>query len=320
MHIKDKVFLFIVILLIIASGCYLFFINLNKNYLPNNIFNTVSLVTDSEDAILSLNYLISLEDKTKYCNGIDMDSIGYQKTIITKRVTSTPNINQTIVQSIKTILTAATEGMCQRILSQADITENNGTVYIPTIDAWAGSSIVMCSCKPQVELNLLQIPGITKVIWSTVVSNFEDCVTNGGPIMESYPRQCRYENTSYAENIGNELEKIDLITISSPRPNQIITSPLIIKGQARGSWFFEASFPVLLVDWDGLIIAEGIAQAKDDWMTTEFVPFEATLIFAPDKNVYSNRGALIFRKDNPSGISKYDDALEIPITISGNAN
>ncbi|MEK7625591.1 MAG: hypothetical protein AAB467_04585, partial [Patescibacteria group bacterium] len=77
---------------------------------------------------------------------------------------------------------------------------------------------------------------------------------------------------------------------------------------------------VFLTDWDGLIIARGIATAKGDWMTTEFVPFEATLTFTADKNVYSNRGTLILKKDNPSGLPEFDDALEIPVIITQTDN
>ncbi len=107
--------------------------------------------------------------------------------------------------------------------------------------------------------------------------------------------------------------KDDLIRLDSPRPSQVIKSPLTITGEARGNWFFEASFPVILVNWDGLIIAQGIATAKSDWMTTEFVPFEATLTFTIDKNTYSNRGWLILKRDNPSDLPANDNALEIPI-------
>jgi len=113
------------------------------------------------------------------------------------------------------------------------------------------------------------------------------------------------------------VSKADLIRIDSPRPNQVIQSPLTITGEARGSWFFEASFPVVLVNWDGLIIAQGIATAKSDWMISEFVPFEATLTFTIDKNTYSNRGWLILKKDNPSGLPEHDDAFEIPVVLAG---
>ncbi|MDO8523115.1 MAG: Gmad2 immunoglobulin-like domain-containing protein [bacterium] len=151
---------------------------------------------------------------------------------------------------------------------------------------------------------------------ATVVTNFEECVKTGNAVMESYPRQCRYGDKTFVEDIGNTIEKTDLIHLESPRPNQIVKSPLTIRGEARGNWFFEASFPVALTNWDGLIIAQGIATAKSEWMTNDFVPFEAVLTFKSDKNVYSNRGTLILRKDNPSGLPKHDDALEIPVLIS----
>ncbi|MBL7045593.1 MAG: hypothetical protein ISR99_00980 [Parcubacteria group bacterium] len=144
-----------------------------------------------------------------------------------------------------------------------------------------------------------------------IVSNFEECVSAGNPVMESYPRQCRHEGENFVENIGNELEKIDLVSLSSPRPNEIIESPLEIVGEARGTWFFEGDFPVVLTDWDGRIIAEGFASADGDWMTEEFVGFIATLEFEYP-TVY-NRGSLILMKDNPSGLPEYDDALEVPI-------
>lgn len=118
------------------------------------------------------------------------------------------------------------------------------------------------------------------------------------------------------EDIGNELEKSDLIQLDTPHPGQTITSPLVISGQARGTWFFEASFPVFLTDWDGKIIAQGIAQAKSDWMMTDFVPFEATIHFAASTAV-SKHGALILKKGNPSGLPANDDALEIPIIYGG---
>lgn len=105
--------------------------------------------------------------------------------------------------------------------------------------------------------------------------------------------------------------KKDLIRLETPLPNSTITSPLLIKGEARGNWFFEASFPIYLTNWDGLIIAEGYATAEGEWMTTEFVPFTATLTFKNPE--YKNNGSLILKKDNPSGLPEHDDALEIPI-------
>jgi hypothetical protein len=108
--------------------------------------------------------------------------------------------------------------------------------------------------------------------------------------------------------------KADLITVSEPAPNASINSPLTISGMARGQWFFEGDFPIILTDWDGRIIAEHYATATGDWMTTEFVPFTATLEF--EVPVYGDRGTLIFQKDNPSDLPENDDALEIPVQFA----
>lgn len=101
------------------------------------------------------------------------------------------------------------------------------------------------------------------------------------------------------------------IHLFSPVANTVITSPLVIKGEARGNWFFEGSFPVFLTNWDGLIIAQGIATTEGEWMTENFVPFTATLNFI--KPGYGATGSLILKKDNPSGLQQYDDALEITV-------
>ena len=106
-------------------------------------------------------------------------------------------------------------------------------------------------------------------------------------------------------------EHADLIRLASPTPYQLIESPLEITGRARGVWYFEASFPVMLVNWDGLIIAEGYVTAEGDWMTEDFVPFRGTLEFeTPD---YDERGTLILQKHNASDRPELDDALEVPI-------
>ncbi|MFA5023131.1 MAG: DUF333 domain-containing protein [Candidatus Paceibacterota bacterium] len=103
------------------------------------------------------------------------------------------------------------------------------------------------------------------------------------------------------------------------KPGDKIESPLKITGESGGGWFFEGSFPVTLVNWDGLIIATGLAQAKGDWMTTGFVPFEAELKFTkpanPTNQAYAEKGAIIFKKDNPSGLPANDAAYELSITF-----
>jgi hypothetical protein len=107
----------------------------------------------------------------------------------------------------------------------------------------------------------------------------------------------------------------DMIVLDAPRQRSVVSSPLTVSGRARGTWFFEGSFPVMLTNWDGLIIAEGVARAEGDWMTEDFVPFIVTLTFnLPEGGVgIPDTGSLILKKDNPSGLPEHDAALEITV-------
>ena len=146
---------------------------------------------------------------------------------------------------------------------------------------------------------------------SVAVANFAECEAAGYAVMESFPRQCRAPSGQlFVEDIGNELEKIDLIRVATPRPNEAITSPLTIEGEARGYWFFEASFPIRLLDDAGRQIATVISQSQGEWMTQDFVPFEAVLEFeAPASSI----GTLVFERNNPSGLRQHEDELVMPI-------
>jgi hypothetical protein len=111
--------------------------------------------------------------------------------------------------------------------------------------------------------------------------------------------------------------KSDVLRNISVHPGESVSSPLTITGEARGTWYFEASFPVELSNWDGTIIAQTPAHAQGDWMSGDYVPFSVTLTFTTptpgDPTV--NRGTLILRKDNPSGLPQNEDALEIPVVF-----
>ncbi|MDQ5931183.1 MAG: hypothetical protein QG674_349 [Patescibacteria group bacterium] len=111
-------------------------------------------------------------------------------------------------------------------------------------------------------------------------------------------------------------QKDDLIIVSSPLPESTVgASPVVVKGRARGNWFFEASAPVNIVNWDGLIIGEGYMTVDDgyDWMTTEYVPFTGTISYDATQLGPYKYGWIILKKDNPSGEPQFDNALEFKI-------
>jgi len=100
------------------------------------------------------------------------------------------------------------------------------------------------------------------------------------------------------------------ISVSQPAPNKTVKSPLTVKGEARGTWYFEASFPVRLLDTNGNEIAAAPAQAQSDWMTADFVPFRVTLTFSATPGT---TGTLVLQKDNPSGDPAKTQSVRIPV-------
>lgn len=103
------------------------------------------------------------------------------------------------------------------------------------------------------------------------------------------------------------------IFIETPKANSEIDSPLVIRGEASGIWYFEANFSIHLEDADGNEIGVAIAQAQGDWMTVDFVPFAAELTYDTSNVENDEVGTLIFRKANASGLPEHDAELRIPV-------
>ena len=114
------------------------------------------------------------------------------------------------------------------------------------------------------------------------------------------------------QNQAGESEQNSNINVSSPQPNSVVSSPLIVTGEARGTWYFEASFPVKLYDANNSLLAQAPAQALSDWMTTDFVSFSVTLTFPTPS---TQTGTLVLEKDNPSGLPQNDDSVSIPVSF-----
>lgn len=154
----------------------------------------------------------------------------------------------------------------------------------------------------------------TEEIEESDITSYEECVAAGYPILESYPEQCRTPGgQTFTNNIGNQLEQSENIKIDSPKPNARISSPLIISGQARGTWYFEATFPLVIRDANGRELARSFAEAEGDWMTEDFVPFTANVEFSESTTA---TGTIILEKANPSGLPQHAGSLNIPINFS----
>jgi hypothetical protein len=101
-----------------------------------------------------------------------------------------------------------------------------------------------------------------------------------------------------------------LVQLISPQEDEVMRSPYQVSGFVSGTWYFEASFPVILRASDGTILAETYAEAQSDWMTEDLVPFISELVF--DSGDYVE-GELVIIKDNPSGLPEYDAQVVYPV-------
>ena len=104
--------------------------------------------------------------------------------------------------------------------------------------------------------------------------------------------------------------KPGLIELHNPLPGDRIQSPLAVEGRAKGPWYFEASFPVYLLNAAGDTIARVPAEAQGEWMTESMVLFKATLEFAAPAG---DSGTLVLSKSNASGLPEHDDELRVPV-------
>jgi hypothetical protein len=102
----------------------------------------------------------------------------------------------------------------------------------------------------------------------------------------------------------------EMVRVEAPMPGDLIASPVVVRGEARGNWYFEASFPVRVFDALGRELGVGVAQAQGEWMTEEFVPFEVIVSFT---NPETPTGYILLIKDNPSGLPEFDDQVLVPV-------
>lgn len=121
------------------------------------------------------------------------------------------------------------------------------------------------------------------------------------PIVEEEVYEITYVNSS-----------ADLIVPELPFPGAVTGKEFSVIGKARGNWYFEASFPIDVLDKDGNILVQTYATAQGEWMTTDFVSFKGE-VKVPE--TYIGPATLVLKKDNASGLPEHDASISFPIVI-----
>jgi hypothetical protein len=150
--------------------------------------------------------------------------------------------------------------------------------------------------------------------WAKKVIRFQVSPCTEGP-------KCYQCNGLRIKNVCLGVEKItttvtspvetDLAVITDPVYGEVITSPLTITGKAKGSFYYNGTFPVKLVDGNGTMLGVTTAKAQGDWMTEEFVPFTATLLFTT--NTPHGTANLVLERNKPSGKRETIKEIVFPV-------
>lgn len=101
-----------------------------------------------------------------------------------------------------------------------------------------------------------------------------------------------------------------MVLVEAPRPGDDVHSPITIRGRAGSDWFSENGVHVVLVDWNGQVIAEGDA-AKGSMTDDNLYSFAASLSYQKTQSNI-DRGTLILQK---YASSSGDSILDIPVMV-----
>lgn len=138
----------------------------------------------------------------------------------------------------------------------------------------------------------------------------EDEIRYSGNIDEEVKSQMMNILKSFQFKVTDQKPISDLIKIEKPLPSMDVSSPLAVKGKARGYWFFEASASIEIQNKDYNTLAKGHIQADEKWTTEDFVNFSGSIEFeAPD----DERGYLVFYRANPSIKKENEREYRLPI-------
>ena len=126
-------------------------------------------------------------------------------------------------------------------------------------------------------------------------------------------------NTANKKTDADPRFKDETLILDMPLPNQTLGTRVEIKGQLRGTWFYNGSVPIRLENADGVVVADGLAQADGSWASDTPVPFTAFLSFIYPQNAKRGPGKLVIIKNNTTGDPTQNEQREIPIILSDTA-
>lgn len=156
-------------------------------------------------------------------------------------------------------------------------------------------------------------PNLTKGLQpkpATAVKTFEDCVEAGNLVVATEPRECHTKGKQIFYEVYNGVLLADVIKVTEPKPNSLVTSPFRVTGEAVGGWYYADQLMVRLEDDMGKILFTKPFKSLESTKTNSFVPFTGAVVFTKAEATTS-AGKLVIERTN----TEFNDGELGPLVI-----
>lgn len=146
------------------------------------------------------------------------------------------------------------------------------------------------------------------------IRSFEDCSEAGGLVVDTKPRECHTKNQQVFVEVYNGVILEDVIKTTSPEPNQVVSSPFKLEGEAVGGWYYNDQLQARLEDDNGKVLFTKPVKALESTKTDGFVPFVAAITFVRAE-AETPKGKLIIERTNTEFSKGELGPLVIPVVF-----
>lgn len=146
------------------------------------------------------------------------------------------------------------------------------------------------------------------------ITSFEDCAEAGGLVVDTKPRECHTKSRQVFIEVYNGVLLEEVIKTTAPKPNQVITSPFKLEGEAVGGWYYNEQLQAKLEDDNGKILFTKPVKALESTKTDGFVPFVAAITFVRAE-AETPKGKLIIERTNTEFSKGELGPLVIPVVF-----
>ena len=91
--------------------------------------------------------------------------------------------------------------------------------------------------------------------------------------------------------------------ITNIKSGQELSGEILVEGEARGGWFFEAQLPIRITDEQGNVLGSSYGTALGDWQTDKMVKFSGKISYESNTIGFKSRKTCVGEEWSKANIS-----------------